>query len=170
VAIAGGDTNSWDGPLVVSVTVLGDVVGAGPVSRAGARPGDAILCTGRFGGSIHGRHLAFMPRVREALALHAAASLHAMIDVSDGLLLDARRLCLASGVGLVLDCSRIPRRTATTTLTQALADGEDYELLVAVPAARTADVSAWYSGSGSVGLRARIHRYSRLGSPTIATR
>ena len=55
VALAGGDTNSWDGPLVISVTLLGQVVGPGPLRRAGARPGDRLLVTGSLGGSILGR-------------------------------------------------------------------------------------------------------------------
>ena len=57
VAIAGGDTNSWDGPLVVSVTALGEVTADGPLCRSGAEPGDRIIVTGSFGGSILGRHL-----------------------------------------------------------------------------------------------------------------
>ena len=39
-AVVGGDTNSWDGPLVLSVTVLGEATGCGPVRRAGARVGE----------------------------------------------------------------------------------------------------------------------------------
>ncbi len=59
LAIAGGDTNSWDGPLVLSVTLLGQVTERGPLRRAGARPGDWIVATGSFGGSILGRHFDF---------------------------------------------------------------------------------------------------------------
>src|SRR5919204_5519810 len=87
-AVVGGDTNSWDGPLVIAVTVLGEPTGRGPVTRAGARPGDWLLVTGPFGGSIRGKHLDFTPRVREALRLHECARLNAMIDVSDGLAAD----------------------------------------------------------------------------------
>src|SRR5262249_43585157 len=87
-AVVGGDTNGWHGPLVISGTLLGEATGAGPVTRAGARPGDWLLVTGPLGGSILGKHLDFIPRVREALALHATAELHAMIDVSDGLAAD----------------------------------------------------------------------------------
>src|SRR2546428_3250072 len=87
-AIIGGDTNSWDGALVISVTVLGEATGRGPVLRSGAKPGDWVFVTGPLGGSILGHHLDFTPRVREALALHAAVELHAMCDVSDGLSAD----------------------------------------------------------------------------------
>ena len=64
VAIAGGDTNTWDGPLVASVTVIGEAADRGPVRRSGARAGDWIMVTGSFGGSIAGHHHSFRPRVR----------------------------------------------------------------------------------------------------------
>jgi thiamine-monophosphate kinase len=142
VAIAGGDTNTWDGPLVISVTAFGRTTDRGPLVRSGALPGDVLLATGAFGGSILGRHLAVEPRVREALTLHAGYELHAGMDVSDGLALDASRLAEASGCGAELDLSAIPisadaRRlaasTARTPLDHALGDGEDFELLLAAP-------------------------------------
>src|SRR5947199_2003077 len=101
-AIVGGDTNSWDGPLVISVTLLGEASGRGPVRRSGARPGDWLMVTGPLGGSIRGNHLDFTPRVREARRLHEVAELHAMIDVSDGLAADLGHLCAESGCGAVL--------------------------------------------------------------------
>jgi thiamine-monophosphate kinase len=140
--IVGGDTNSWDGPLVISVTLLGEASGRGPVTRAGARPGDWLLATGPFGGSIRGHHLDFMPRVREALRLHEIADLHAMIDVSDGLAADVWHICRESGVGAVLRADAIPITEAArevnddrSPLDHALGDGEDFELVFAVPAA-----------------------------------
>ena len=65
VAVAGGDTNVWDEGLVISVTALGEVTPRGPLRRGGARPGDQILVTGRFGGSILGKHFDFEPRVKK---------------------------------------------------------------------------------------------------------
>ena len=62
-AIAGGDTNSWDGPLVISVTVLGEATMPVPVGRSGAKPGDWLMATGSFGGSIRAKHLDFTPRI-----------------------------------------------------------------------------------------------------------
>ena len=88
LAIAGGDTNSWDGPLVISITLIGQVTPDGPLLRGGARPGDRILVTGAFGGSILGRQFDFEPRVSEALILNERYKLHAGIDVSDGLSVD----------------------------------------------------------------------------------
>ncbi len=109
------------------------------VRRSGARPGDLLLVTGPLGGSILGKHLDFTPRVREALALSAEASLHAMIDISDGLSADVAKLCTESGCGAVLWADTIPISDAARTLAgtkpalaHALGDGEDFELVFAV--------------------------------------
>jgi thiamine-monophosphate kinase len=138
-AIAGGDTNSWDGPLVISVTLLGEATSRGPVSRSGARPGDWLLVTGPLGGSILGKHLTFTPRVREALQLHELADLHAMIDISDGLAADVHHLCRESRCGAVLRAEAIPvtpeaqgLNDGRSPLDHALADGEDFELVLAL--------------------------------------
>jgi thiamine-monophosphate kinase len=142
-AIVGGDTNSWDGPLVINVAVLGEpgasATGVRAVRRSGAKVGDWLLATGSFGGSILGKHLDFTPRVREALAIHEAADLHAMIDVSDGLAADVDKICAESGCGAVLRAEAIPIDPATqrlnddrTPLQHALGDGEDFELVFAV--------------------------------------
>ena len=145
LAIAGGDTNSWDGPLAISITLLGAGSPRGPLRRDGAKPDDRILVTGSFGGSILGRHLDFEPRVREALELHARYDLHAGIDVSDGLSLDLAHILEESRCGAVIDIEAVPiaddaRRFAeqladgSKPLDHALSDGEDFELVLAVPA------------------------------------
>jgi thiamine-monophosphate kinase len=142
VRLAGGDTNSWDGPLVIDITVVGEATDRGPLLRSGALPGDEILATGSFGGSILGRHFSFPPRVREALMLHQEFELHAAIDVSDGLSLDLSRMARESGCGAVLGIDRIPISAAAvqladqnpaagSALDHALSDGEDFELLIA---------------------------------------
>lgn len=138
-AIAGGDTNSWNGPLVISVTLLGEATGRGPVTRSGARPGDWLLVTGPLGGSILGKHLEFIPRVHEAQQLHAQVELHALIDISDGLAADLHHICDESRCGALLRAESIPIATAAsqlgdnrTALEHALGDGEDFELLLAV--------------------------------------
>ena len=144
VAIAGGDLQTWDGPLVISVTLLGEATARGPLLRRGALPGDLIVVTGSFGGSILGKHLDCEPRVNEALRLHERYQLHAGMDVSDGLSLDLSRLCEASRCGAVLEVDRVPISEAAhqlaaagmdqqTALDRALSDGEDFELLLAVP-------------------------------------
>jgi thiamine-monophosphate kinase len=137
-AVVGGDTNTWDGPLVVSVALLGEATPRGPVRRGGAGPGDWLLVTGALGGSIRGKHLTFEPRVRAALTLHELINLHAMIDVSDGLAADVGHLCAESGCGAVLRAESIPvaadahrMRDGRTPLDHALGDGEDFELVFA---------------------------------------
>ncbi|MHB1425844.1 MAG: thiamine-phosphate kinase [Gemmataceae bacterium] len=138
-AIVGGDTNSWDGPLVINVALLGEATPRGAVRRKGARVGDRLLTTGSLGGSLLGKHLDFTPRVREALALHAAVDLHAMIDISDGLAADVAHLCSESDCGAVLYADAIPIAEAARNmndgrapLEHALGDGEDFELVFAV--------------------------------------
>jgi len=141
--IIGGDTNSWDGPLVVNVTVLGEPTGAGPVTRSGARPGDRILVTGPLGGSLPSlRHCTFTPRVPEARRLHQAVSLHTMLDISDGLASDLFHIAESSGVGLEIDARTIPIHSDVDPslpfeprLKHALNDGEDFELLFCVDGA-----------------------------------
>ena len=110
IDLVGGDTNAWDGPLVVCVTLIGEATSRGPVCRNGAKAGDAILVTGALGGSLHaGRHLRVEPRIAEALALHESAPLHAMIDISDGLASDLSHILVESGgLGAVLEETAIP--------------------------------------------------------------
>lgn len=141
VPLVGGDTNSWDGPLSISVTMLGEATDRGPVLRSGAKVGDWILVTGPLGGSILSHHLDFTPRVREALALHQAADLHSMIDLSDGLAKDLHHICEESRCGAVLFAEAIPLSDAArelaakdgrSPLEHALSDGEDFELVFTV--------------------------------------
>ena len=157
VAIAGGDTNTHDGPLVICVTALGEVTERGPLTRSAGRPGDKLLVTGKLGGSLLGHHLDFTPRIREALLLHERYQLHAGMDISDGLALDLSRLATESGCGAVIHVDRLPisdaahelarlespqltrigfpMNAAKDAMWRALGDGEDYELLLAAPAA-----------------------------------
>jgi thiamine-monophosphate kinase len=134
--LVGGDTASWDGKLVLSVTILGRSAGGKIVTRAGARPGDGIFVTGPLGGSILGRHLTFEPRVQLGRELAAVAT--AMIDLSDGVSRDLAHICRASSVGAIVDAAAVPihpdavelsRRDRVSPLQHALNDGEDYELL-----------------------------------------
>ena len=124
--------------------MLGQVTARGPLLRGGARAGDRIIVTGAFGGSILGRHFDFEPRVNEALLLNERYELHAGMDVSDGLAIDLSRLVRESGVGAIVETDpcrstkmpagwRQPARDGRTPLEHALGDGEDFELLLAVP-------------------------------------
>jgi thiamine-monophosphate kinase len=148
VPVVGGDTARWNHPLAIDVTVIAEPYpGVEPIHRSGARVGDQVFVTGVLGGSLLGRHMNFTPRIAEAklLAERLGADLHAMIDISDGLLLDLWRVCRESDVGATLDerqvllvVSKDATRMATTdkrtALDHALSDGEDYELLVTIAA------------------------------------
>jgi thiamine-monophosphate kinase len=148
LAVAGGDTNTYDGPLVISATLIGELTERGPLTRSGGRPGDWLLVTGTLGGTILGHAFDFTPRVREAIALHEHYELHAGMDISDGLALDASRLAAESGCGAEIRTDWVPvsqsarelaaKESAATNvadagraLRHALGDGEDFELLLA---------------------------------------
>jgi thiamine-monophosphate kinase len=143
VAMVGGETTSNPERLLISVALLGDVARDKCVLRAGARDGDALFVTGELGGSLAGKHLEFEPRLAEGRWLAEHFSIHAMIDLSDGLAGDLRHLMERSQVGAELAVRSIPisraarlrARTgapAKLPLAAALTDGEDYELLFAV--------------------------------------
>lgn len=155
-AIVGGDTSSGK-VLEVHVFAVGRVCRGKAVLRSGARAGDALYVTGTLGGSGLGRHLTFEPRLAEGRWLCDSGLVTAMMDVSDGLATDLRRMAAASGTGAVLDRSCIPISPAALRMDQksasphsqlstrnfqpatlnslehALADGEDFELLFTVP-------------------------------------
>ncbi len=135
--IVGGDTGSWEGRLVVTVTILGRDGGISPVTRRGAKVGDGIYVTGPLGGSILGRHMTFQPRIADGRRI-AEAGATSMIDLSDGLSRDLPHICESSGVGAMLDTAAIPihadavtlaSRDQISALEHAMNDGEDYELL-----------------------------------------
>lgn len=166
VTLIGGDTNSWDRPLVIDVTVIAEPWGAQgsatasriePVRRSGMLPGDLLVVSGKLGGSILGHHLDFEPRVREArlLAEKLGPALHAMMDLSDGFSTDAHRLADASRCGIVClpqvveslateAAIELANKDGRTVLDHVLNDGEDFELLCAV------DPAAWSAWSESV--------------------
>jgi thiamine-monophosphate kinase len=120
--------------------------------RSGAEAGDALFVTGELGGSLAGKHLEFEPRLAEARWLAQHFSIHALMDVSDGLAGDLRHILKASRVGAELLAASIPISRAArsrvrenadrdppthgggykTPLLAALTDGEDFELLFTV--------------------------------------
>ena len=139
LAIAGGDTvRTHPGALALSVTITGRCAGQQPWLRSTARPGDRLLVSGPLGGARQGRHLAVRPRVDMVERLvQARVDVHACIDLSDGLGRDLAQICRASEVGAVVDGEAVPIHADVEAdrnrLDAALADGEDFELLIAVP-------------------------------------
>jgi thiamine-monophosphate kinase len=130
VPVVGGDTSEAD-RLYLSVTALGRSVRV--PGRAGARPGDALVVTGPLGAAgaafRAGRYARPPLRLEEGKEL--ARTAHAMLDLSDGLAVDARRLADRSGCRLAIELERVP--LAPGAELEDLGFGEDYELLAAVP-------------------------------------
>jgi len=131
----------------LTITALGEA--RRPLTRSGARPGDALVVVGALGDAAAGlkrfppaagsnAQRRPVPLVREGL--RAARVARASIDVSDGFLQDLGHLCRASGVGAVVECSALPLGKAARALPDgmelALSGGEDYALLLAVPTRR----------------------------------
>ena len=128
-AIVGGDLTR--APLLaISITIVGEVRSSHVKTRAGARPSDVIAVTGPLGGTRAGGYLAIpRPRVAEGRWLAASRSVHAMMDLSDGLSTDLPRMCERSGCGALVE--RVPVAEGAKE-SDALGGGEDYELMVAI--------------------------------------
>ena len=132
ISVCGGDISSTnDESDSFSLTITGWITKDSLCLRSSAKSGDLLFATGLFGNSLPtGHHLNFTPRLELAHFL-AGTFTNTMIDVSDGLLLDAARLAEMSKLGLCLDLDKIPARD-NANIKQCLTDGEDYELLFAV--------------------------------------
>ncbi len=144
ISVIGGDmAKLFTAGQALSLTILGKVERGKLCLRSQAGEGDLLYATGRFGNSfLSGHHLTFAPRLKEARFL-AGDFTCAMQDVSDGLVKDATRMAEASGLALQLEPDRIPLRTGASP-ESALTEGEDYELLFALPARlRSRLESAW---------------------------
>ncbi len=171
--LAGGDITSGDHPLMISVTAIGELPSGSMVRRNTAHPGDVVFVTGTVGNSALGLavltnaplladvHLS--PQAREAFisAYHRPAppvSLAAVIrdhasaamDISDGVVRDATRMCVGSGVGMEFTAGLIPvsaelRRLSdghASLMWTALTGGDDYQTLLTVPRERVAAFEA----------------------------
>ena len=141
VSIVGGETARSPGALFVNITITGRVLRKHCILRSGGKAGDVLYVTGRLGGSLSGKHLDFSPRVAEAQWLAEFMRPTAMMDLSDGIAADLPRMAGASGCSFELDAEAIPRMPGCT-VAQALGDGEDFELLFALPPSRTARLEA----------------------------
>ena len=129
VAVVGGDLSRAE-EVILSVTALGRSVRV--PGRAGARPGDQLVLTGPLGGSgaAFRRQSYVRPPLRLAEGRELAAHAHALLDVSDGLAVDAGHIASRSGCRVVVELERVP--LASGAELQDLGFGEDYELLAAV--------------------------------------
>jgi thiamine-monophosphate kinase len=161
VSVIGGNITSTGGPLVIDVTAGGEVGSRKWLPRGGAKAGDAIYVSGAIGGAAAGlemlaagraapgrdaaciaRHLRPEPRVTLGLAVGRAKAARAAMDLSDGLSDALEQVAAASGVGVRVDGALIPiepgarewwTARGVDPVQAALAGGDDYELLVAVP-------------------------------------
>lgn len=173
VNVAGGDTTRSPGPLVLNLTLTGEMARDRVRYRSGARPGDLVYVSGTLGDSAAGLKLALgedvgiseedrafllrrhhrpEPRVALGQALAATGAVTAMIDLSDGAASDLRHVCRQSGVGAVVAADAVPlspalrafcEATQTDPLCPALSGGEDYELLFTVDPERVRALKAW---------------------------
>jgi len=161
VNVLGGDTSAAPDRVFLAITVVGTPAGERILYRHGARPGDRIVVTGWLGDAAAGLCLLDQPAsissedaaqlitaqlepelyLSEAALFARSGAVHALIDVSDGLVVDLGRLCQAGGLGAELEAAALPvspalrafcAATERDPLELALGGGEDYRLLAAV--------------------------------------
>lgn len=162
VSVIGGNITRTDGPLIVDVTAGGEVRSRKWLTRSGANAGDAIYLSGTIGGAAAGlemlqagtanpdpgcaaKHLRPEARVRLGVALGRNRAATAAMDLSDGLADALEQVAAASGVGVRVDAALLPiepcarewwTARGADPIDAALAGGDDYELLCAVPRKR----------------------------------
>ncbi len=150
--LLGGDTVGGNGPQALGLTAIGRATHRPVPSRSGGREGDTLWITGPVGAAMIGlealqsgtgdslacRRPTALLREGQALAPHVTA----MMDVSDGLLLDAMRMGKASGVTFAIDSQAVPIATPEARRAEALRWGDDYQLLFTLPAGTTPPIAA----------------------------
>jgi thiamine-monophosphate kinase len=160
IKLFGGDSSSSRGKISLSATLIGHVAPGAALSRNGANAGDEIWVTGTIGDAALGLQARFgklqdptgwlvarsmLPQPRMGLALAGIVS--AAIDISDGLVQDLGHMCKGAGLGATLHAGRVPTSPQAAAfgppaLESRLTDGDDYELLLAVPPANRAALQA----------------------------
>jgi thiamine-monophosphate kinase len=165
VSIVGGETSGIPGPVAISVSVVGFVERDRCVSRRGGKVGDELFVTGRLGDALKRKHLQFVPRIAESRWLTKNFSIHAMMDLSDGLGADLPRLARASRVGFAIAMENLPLARGAK-IDDAISEGEDYELLFAIsPRDRSRLEREWRKKFRKLPLT-RIGSLSRLSTKT----
>lgn len=153
VPLMGGDTVATTGTSTYGMTAIGRATHLPVPSRNGAKAGDGIYVTGPVGRAMLGyegaeEHLAAfnrpVPRLAEGIALAPLAS--AMMDVSDGLLLDCWRMAWVSGVTLALESAAVPV-ASRARFGECVRWGDDYELLFTAPEGASLPVAATRIGT-----------------------
>jgi thiamine-monophosphate kinase len=154
VPLLGGDTVAASGARNLGLTALGRASHTPVPSRSGACHGDDVYVTGQIGCALMGfegkdEHLDAFNRPQPLLGegRDLAPIVHAMMDVSDGLLLDTFRLAQASEVTISLNSRLIPVAEAER-LDDCIRWGDDYQLLFTAPADAPLPVSATKIGTG----------------------
>ena len=161
--LLGGDTVRGTGPRTLALTAIGEAAGPVP-SRAGGRAGDHLWVSGTIGDSgagLRGLSEALVeryrnPRPRLEAGQRLAPLVNAMMDVSDGLLIDSSRLAEASGVAAEIDLAAIPLSQALLEASgdgrearlEAATAGDDYELLFAASPDLAAEILALQEALG----------------------
>jgi thiamine-monophosphate kinase len=158
ISLLGGDTGAGENGLSIAVTAFGFVPSGQMVTRAGARPGDAVYVTGTIGDSggglaifkrekhalsdadrdfLTGRYRVPQPPVAFASALRAVA--HASVDISDGLIADLGHVAAASGVHILVQGEGVPLSAPLRAfwgedcLVRAVTAGDDYQIAFTAP-------------------------------------
>lgn len=167
IGLLGGDSTATEGPATLSATVIGRVARGHAVLRSTAKPGDLVYVSGTLGDAalglialrgelpqLDGAHRAFLadryrlPQPRVALGQRLVGVAQAMMDISDGLVGDLGHICETSGVGATIEAAALPLSPAAGAvlaaepkhLAAALGGGDDYELLLTVPAGKAAAI------------------------------
>ncbi|GMM94146.1 thiamine-phosphate kinase [Qipengyuania sp. MTN3-11] len=177
VPLLGGDTVKSESPRQWGCTAIGRATHSPAPSRTGAKQGDALFVTGPLGAALAGfealrdgtgadsaAYRRPTPLVDEGRAL--APLVTAMMDISDGLLLDARRMAEASGIGLDIDTAAVPLALPEDRREEALRWGDDYQLLFAADPRATLPVPAFRIGTA---IAASEHPLLLDGAPPAST-
>lgn len=172
VPLVGGDTIALpaEAPRVLGLTAMGRAPACGAPSRGGAKPGDLLCVTGTIGDAALGLAIrmgkeqgggaavdaSLRPTPPVAFGVAAASHVHAMMDVSDGLLIDAERMASASGCAARIALDTVPlsasyRQARGQDLDARIAaatGGDDYQLLIAIPSGGLATLEALAAAQG----------------------